>query len=731
MSMLQSEKSLGKEDCISMMQKMAEMEAEHADLKNRLQKLAELEASHEQLRKRVEDALRGTDRPALIAPAPGASAAQDPLKPLVPTTSDIAARTSRMMVQGDSAVPGAMPSEFNSYILQSMGQSVHVFLPSGQIIYWNRMAEQLFGYTEREAIGQNVLELLCSEDTYQVASQLVARISMGESWTGQFPLRRRSGEEFMAMVTDTPMIDDRGRIVGIIAVSSDARPYRNQFNNLTNRALGSSESSDSDSQFGHRRKPKVEWQQPWQIPFASTIADLYLQASKVISKLKVKEVGVEKEGGSNNSQSSESFDHQRFTEQSGAGNNVSPPESPASKKCSTEGGSVGSGLNIPRILTGQAEAWISKTGLTWPWGGERYNSGHQKEANDDSAPVACSLDSWSERKLFKGGGDASATNPDSPCNFNSASSSTSSNAESSTAGSSRTELEVLESSDCEILWEDLVLGEQIGQGSSGTVYHALWLGSDVAVKVFSEQEYSLELLEDFKKEVAIMKRLRHPNVLLFMGAVTAPEHLSIVTEFLPRGSLFRLLHRNTPGLDWKRRLKMALDIARGLNYLHHTTPPIIHRDLKSSNLLVDKNWTVKVGDFGLSRIKHSTFLTAKSGRGTPQWMAPEVLRNEPSNETSDVYSFGVILWELATEEIPWNGLNPMQVVGAVGFMNRRLQIPDNVDPQYVELIEQCWDSDPHARPSFTKLVNILKDMQKSALAATQNPISMARQTRPS
>jgi serine/threonine protein kinase len=83
--------------------------------------------------------------------------------------------------------------------------------------------------------------------------------------------------------------------------------------------------------------------------------------------------------------------------------------------------------------------------------------------------------------------------------------------------------------------------------------------------------------------------------------------------------------------------------------------------LKSSNLLVDKNWTVKVADFGLSRIKHETYLTTKTGRGTPQWMAPEVLRNEAADEKSDVYSFGVILWELVTEKIPWESLNAMQV----------------------------------------------------------------------
>ncbi|KAL8540021.1 hypothetical protein ACS0TY_001568 [Phlomoides rotata] len=214
--------------------------------------------------------------------------------------------------------------------------------------------------------------------------------------------------------------------------------------------------------------------------------------------------------------------------------------------------------------------------------------------------------------------------------------------------------------DFEILWEDLTIGEQIGQGSCGTVYHGLWYGSDIAVKVFSRQEYSDDLISAFRQEVSLMKSLRHPNILLFMGAVTSPQRLCIVTEFLPRGSLFRLLQRNATKLERRRRIHMALDIARGMNYLHRYNPPIIHRDLKSSNLLVDKNWTVKVGDFGMSRLKHETYLTTKTGKGTPQWMAPEVLRNEPSDEKSDVYSFSVILWELVTHKIPWDNLNSMQ-----------------------------------------------------------------------
>ncbi|KAI9100822.1 hypothetical protein K1719_024184 [Acacia pycnantha] len=202
------------------------------------------------------------------------------------------------------------------------------------------------------------------------------------------------------------------------------------------------------------------------------------------------------------------------------------------------------------------------------------------------------------------------------------------------------------------------------------------------------------------------------NVLLFMGEVTSPQRLCIVTEFLPRGSLFRLLQRKTPKLDWRRRAHMALDIARGVNYLHHCSPPIIHRDLKSSNLLVDRNWTVMVGDFGLSRLKHETYLTTKTGKGTPQWMAPEVLRNEPSDEKSDVYSFGVKLWELTTEKIPWETLNSMQVIGAVGFMNQRLEIPNDVDPKWVAIIESCWHSDPACRPTLQELLERLRELHR-------------------
>ncbi|KAK6116088.1 hypothetical protein DH2020_008357 [Rehmannia glutinosa] len=280
----------------------------------------------------------------------------------------------------------------------------------------------------------------------------------------------------------------------------------------------------------------------------------------------------------------------------------------------------------------------------------------------------------------------------------------------------------------EISWDELHIKERVGAGSFGTVHRAEWHGSDVAVKVLTLQDFHEDQLKEFLREVAIMKRIRHPNVVLFMGAVTKRPHLSIVTEYLPsieilwsRGSLFRLIHRPAAGemLDQRRRLRMALDVAKGINYLHRLTPPIVHWDLKSPNLLVDKNWTVKVCDFGLSRFKANTFISSKSVAGTPEWMAPEFLRGEPSNEKSDVYSFGVILWELITMQQPWSGLSPAQVVGAVAFQNRRLSIPQNTSPILVSLMESCWADDPAQRPSFTNIVDTLKKLLKSPLQLIQ------------
>lgn len=622
-------------------------------------------------------------------------------------------------------------------ILQSMGQAVHIFKPSGEITYWNHSAELLYGYSESEALGQNAIELLVDESNYDVASNIINRIMAGESWKGQFPLKKKSGELFSAVTSNTPFYDDDGTFVGVICVSTDVCPFQKP------PGLPIGESLDGWQKRSDKIRSKFDIQHPLQIPLASKLSNLANKVSTTVrSRIRTSENIMEREGGSGGSQCSDQAHPEAgpLADERGCGeatsseastprgastplqSGTSPPLTPLEK-------SKGKGQNdtvdesegksgIHKIIGSKAEAWMAKKGISWPWKGGGGESRSRflwprlfNEREKESTPRRTNH-VWGPRESYAADVNYSRETPSSwsSTNINSTSSNSSS---SSTSSSAVQKLEMdVDSLDYEILWEDLTIGEQIGQGSCGTVYHGLWYGSDVAIKVFSEQEYSTELVDTFRKEVSLMKRLRHPNILLFMGAVTSSERLCIVSEFLPRGSLFRLLQRNTPGMDWKRRVRMALDIARGMNYLHHLNPPIVHRDLKSSNLLVDKNWTVKVGDFGLSRLKNATFLTAKSGKGTPQWMAPEVLRNEPSNEKSDVYSFGVVLWELATEKIPWENLNPMQVVGAVGFMNQRLEISQGLDSHWAAIIESCWHDDTQCRPTFQELIERLKDLQK-------------------
>ena len=265
---------------------------------------------------------------------------------------------------------------------------------------------------------------------------------------------------------------------------------------------------------------------------------------------------------------------------------------------------------------------------------------------------------------------------------------------------------------------EILLGERIGIGSFGEVHRALWRGTEVAVKRILDQDISENLAAAFIDEIDIMRRLRHPNVVLLMGAVTVPGNLSIITEFLHRGSLFKLLHREqnpavASALDMRRRMRMGVDVIRGMHYLHTFQPMIVHRDLKSPNLLVSANFLVKVCDFGMSKIKQNTYVSSKTQAGTPEWMAPEILRNEESDEKADVYSFGVILWELATMREPWAGLNPMQVVGAVGFANKSLEIPEDMDEKIAHLCKQCWNTNPRERPSFEQLAKDMREIPKS------------------
>ena len=269
--------------------------------------------------------------------------------------------------------------------------------------------------------------------------------------------------------------------------------------------------------------------------------------------------------------------------------------------------------------------------------------------------------------------------------------------------------------------EELKIDRRIGRGSFGEVFHAFWAGTEIAVKKLPKHMLSNQkFLEDFAQEISIMAQLRHPNVIQFLGVAIDKVSLYMLTEFMPRGSeslylfiylfflknfsffilgsLYDVLHDKEQMLPVELIVAMLLDTARGMSYLHKR---LIHRDLKSHNLLVDQHWTVKICDFGLSRLfePHLNTLTAC---GTPCWTAPEVLRNERYTEKADVYSFGIVMWECMTREDPFAGMPPFHVVFAVGTQGARPEIPTGEawPQELVLLMQSCWHEEPEQRPIF-------------------------------
>ncbi|XP_062007776.1 serine/threonine-protein kinase EDR1-like isoform X6 [Rosa rugosa] len=258
-------------------------------------------------------------------------------------------------------------------------------------------------------------------------------------------------------------------------------------------------------------------------------------------------------------------------------------------------------------------------------------------------------------------------------------------------------------------FSELSVGTRVGIGFFGEVFRGIWNGTDVAIKVFLEQDLTTENMEDFCNEISILSRIRHPNVILFLGACTKPPRLSMVTEYMEMGSLYYLIHISgqKKKLSWRRKLKMLRDICRGLMCIHRMK--IVHRDLKSANCLVNKHWAVKICDFGLSRMMTEANMKDSSSAGTPEWMAPELIRNEPFTEKCDIFSFGVIMWELCTLNRPWEGVPPERVVYAVANEGSRLDIPDN---PLGRLISDCW-TEPHLRPTCDEILSRLVDCEYS------------------
>ncbi|TPP63017.1 Kinase suppressor of Ras 2 [Fasciola gigantica] len=281
----------------------------------------------------------------------------------------------------------------------------------------------------------------------------------------------------------------------------------------------------------------------------------------------------------------------------------------------------------------------------------------------------------------------------------------------------------------DIPMDNLVIGDIIGQGTFGTVYRAKWHG-EVAVKridVDPEDVDGSARLEAFKREVALLHKTRHENLVLFMGACMKPPDLAIVTQLSQGETLYHQLHYRDTVMAVNRTINIACQIAKGMGYLH--AKGIVHRDLKTRNIFVEANSRVVIGDFGVfnfvrlcKKAKWGNYLNVP-----PSWLcyiAPEIIQalnlnyafvttasELPLTPSSDVFAFGTVWYELLTNEFPFKGSPAEAIIYLSGRgIKQNLRIPGPKD--FKEILTQCWAYSPSRRPEFTTVVRLLDRLPK-------------------
>uniref|UniRef100_A0A4W6EZ00 Mitogen-activated protein kinase kinase kinase 12 n=1 Tax=Lates calcarifer TaxID=8187 RepID=A0A4W6EZ00_LATCA len=258
----------------------------------------------------------------------------------------------------------------------------------------------------------------------------------------------------------------------------------------------------------------------------------------------------------------------------------------------------------------------------------------------------------------------------------------------------------------EVPFEEISDLQWVGSGAQGAVFLGKFHGEDVAVKK----------VRDIKEtEIKHLRKLKHPNIITFKGVCTQAPCYCILMEYCAQGQLYEVLRAGrkiTPSLlvDW------SMGIAGGMNYLH--LHKIIHRDLKSPNMLITHDDLVKISDFGTSK-ELSDKSTKMSFAGTVAWMAPEVIRNEPVSEKVDIWSFGVVLWEMLTGEIPYKDVDSSAIIWGVGNNSLQLPIPESCPDGFKILLRQCWNCKPRNRPSFRQILLHLDIASADVLSTPQ------------
>lgn len=272
-------------------------------------------------------------------------------------------------------------------------------------------------------------------------------------------------------------------------------------------------------------------------------------------------------------------------------------------------------------------------------------------------------------------------------------------------------------------WElkhgDISLYEKIAEGSNGIINRAKWRGLKCVVKCLKHNNNDVEY-QDLINEISVISHLRHPNLVLFLGACTITDPLLLLYEYMPHGSLDIYYNKKSKEKKrvWKPKIQLAYkwiyELTQAIYFLHHCYYPIMHRDLKPSNILLNEDLHIKLTDFGLSRTikkKHDKYKMSGC-TGTLRYMAPEIIFNngEDYDLKIDIYSLALNLWFICTGKIPYSELDKNPHVIQLIQLDYRPEIKEVEIVELRDLIKQMWSTSPDNRPDIDHIFNIIQSI---------------------
>lgn len=257
---------------------------------------------------------------------------------------------------------------------------------------------------------------------------------------------------------------------------------------------------------------------------------------------------------------------------------------------------------------------------------------------------------------------------------------------------------------------DLNLTDKIAITTSGETWRGNWNNVEICAKFINYgSECTARIIREFTEEYPRLRIFSHPNLLPVIGCCNQPPSLVVVTEYQPMGSLYELLHLNKSQLvDTRQTLRFALDIARGMAFLHSLSNMVPRLYLNSFHVLIGHDMTARIN---MADAKFS--FQEKNKVYQPAWMSPESLQKKDSEinrHAADMWSFGVILWELSSRQVPFSNLSPIQIGMKVGLEDLRLSIPPGTSNYMARLTRICLNEVPAKRPSFDQIIPILTKM---------------------